>query len=204
MISDVDRIRLFALDFFKTYQALWTEENFLLSRRFKDDNIKKNIVTLQLIERHFKTLKKVVLCHTSDSIGLIYLLRKKFDCEITVLTNHPLFDRVHPMLNDTLKKISYKKIDCIFENFTKFLGDCDLVIFPEMEYFVPLNLLEHYNSSLKTLCLYYVDDLNNTTEQSFVLCKEDMEEMCSFSTPIEMGSCKNFTGRDFHYGLGIL
>jgi hypothetical protein len=204
MITEEDQIRLFALDFFKTYQGIWIEENFLLSRRFKDDNIKKNVITLQLIERHFKSLRKVALCHTSDSVGLIYLLRKKFDCEIVVLTNHPLFDRVHPLLNDKLKNISYKKIDCIFEIFTGLLGDCDLVIFPEMEYFVPLHLIEHYNQSLKTMCLYYVDDLNNTTEQSFVLCKEDMEEMCSFSTQIEMGSCKNTTGRDFYYGLGIL
>ena len=204
MIADEDQIRLFALDFFKQYQTLWAEENFLLSRRFKDDNIKKNIVTLQLIERHFKTLKKIALCHTSDSVGLIYWLRKKFDCEIVVLTNHPLFDRVHPMLNEKLEKISYNKIDCIFENFTELLDGCDLVVFPEMEYFIPLNLIEHYNRSLQTLCLYYVDDLNNTTEQSFVMCKEDMEEMCSFSTTIETGSCKNTTGRNFYYGLGIL
>lgn len=203
-MADADEVKWFALEFFKIYQSLWIEKNYILSRRFRDDNIEKNILTLQLIEKHFKSLKKVALCHTSDSIGLVYLLRKKFDCEVVVLTNHPLFERVHPLLNDSLNKITYNKIDCIFENFTSFVRDCDLVIFPDMEYFIPLNLIEHYNEYLKTLCLYYVDDINNVTEQSFVMCKEDMEEMCSFSTQIELGSYKNTLGRDFYYGLGIL
>lgn len=204
MISDKDQLRVFALEVFKTYQNKWVEENFLLSRRFKDDNIIKNLVTLEFLQKHFQKIKKVAICHTSDSVGLIYLLRKKYNCEVVVITNHPLFDRIYPILNEKLGTIIHKKIDCVFENFISELSDCDLVIFPEMEYYVPLNLIKNYNKNNTTLCLYYIDDLNNTTEQSYVLCREDMEEMCSFNTTVETRCIKNVTGRDFYFSLGIL
>lgn len=202
MMNDKDRVRLFTLDLFAYYKELWDSENYILSRRFKEDNVFKVVFSVKLLKKRFNKLNKIAICHTSDSAGLICMLRKVFDCEIIVLTNHPLFERVLPFLQDKLGKITYKKVDCVFEPFAESVEDCDLVIFPEMEYFVPLNLIKYKNKM--TLCLYYVDDFNNTTEQNYVLCKEDMEDMCSFSNTLELDVCKNVNGRDYFYGLGIV
>lgn len=199
----IDRIREYSLQTFNYHTTKWGN-NYLLSRRFNKENLLKNIITVDVIERNFKQLNKIYVCHTSDSCGLLYGIRSIFDCEIVVLTNHPLFERLHEYYNETLGKISYKKVDCIFENCFEYTTDGDLVLFPEMEYFVPMNYIKPPSPEQKIMCVYYVDDFNSVTQQNLLLSDYEVEDLFSFKQTIEFYKEKNSTNRYCYCGVGTL
>lgn len=196
-------LREYALNTFNYYNSKWGD-NFLLSRRFNEENRVKVLIALDVLKKNFNTLNKVYVCHTSDSTGMLFGLRRMFDCNITVLTNHPLFERMHSYYNDTLGNIEYKKVDCAFDNCFEHTIDGDVVIFPDMEYFVPLSLKQPPSIEQKIFCVYYVDDFNTITQQNLILCDEEAEELFSFKQTIDFYKEKNSTGRYCYCGLGTL
>lgn len=203
MITFDEELRVYGVDAFRYYNGKWGD-NFLLSRRFKEENLIKVLLSLKVLKRNFKTLNKVYVCHTSDSTGLLFGLRRMFGCNITVLTNHPLFERMHSYYNDTLGKIEYKKVDCVFDNCFNYTADGDVVIFPDMEYFVPLSFKQPPEIEQKIFCIYYVDDFNSVTQQNLILCDEEAEELFSFRKKFDSYKEKNSSGRFCYYGLGML
>lgn len=203
MIDNAQEIRNHAYSLFNWYKNQW-DNNYLLSRRFREDNIYEVIKLFNIMQDNFTNVKKVAICHTSDCTGLLYMLQHVYKCEVVVITNHPLMERIMPFYNKTFPNVSYVKANCIFDDITPHLKDCDVVMFPEMEYFIPLYMMKNYNQRKKTVCFYYVDDFNSVTNLNNVMCLNDMDEVCSFDTTIEIGKFKNTNGFDCFYGLGIL
>lgn len=188
---------------FDYYNDNWGN-NFLLSRRFHDDNLKKVLLTMLVITKHFDRLKKVYVCHTSDSTGLLYSLKRTYGCEIVVLTNHPLFERMHDYYNDTLSGIGYQKVDCVFDNPFNYMEDADLVLFPDMEYYVPLKYKQFQNVKQPICCTYFVDDLNAATELHLTEDPNVVLDLFSFRDTKYFTTTKTVKDRPCYCGLGIL
>lgn len=178
--------------------------NKMLSKRYEDDNIKKVLLTTQVLTKHFEQLNKIYICHTSDSTGLLYSLKRTFNCQIVVLTNHPLFERMHDYYDDTLSGIDYQKFDCLFNDPFVVANDADVVIFPDMEYYVPLKYKHFTNVTSPVCCTYYVDDLNQVTEQNLIDTPDEAKQLFSFKQLHYLAATKTITGRHCFCGLGTI
>lgn len=203
-MTEEETIRNMCIDLYRKYTHDWPENAFLLVRRSKIDNIQKCIKLIDYLRTKITSIKKIAICHTSDPTPFIYLLKKHYSCEIIVLTDHPIFPRLLPYYNKSFGEIKYVKTNCMFENFSNQIADCDMVFFPEMEYYVPLKLIKTYNLNKLTLCLYYIEDFSSPYDLDLVLCKEDMEEWCSFTNKIDVGQIQIENNKQFFYGLGII
>lgn len=198
------QMKQYNIDSYQWYEETYGYNNFPLSRRWNDENRERVLTTMRLIDKYYKP-KKVHICHTSDSCGLLFSLRKYFDCEVTVLTNHPLFGRLHGYFNDTLGKINYQKVDCVFDNcFDYVSNDTDLVIFPEMEYFVPLRMIKPPLGQLPIVCSYYIDDLNPITEQQEIYTEQDALDLFSFKRLIDTEKERTAASEYCYSALGFL
>lgn len=178
--------------------------NKMLSKRYEDDNIKKVLLTTQVLTKNFNRIDKIYICHTSDSTGLLYGLKKTFDCQIVVLTNHPLFERMHDYYDETLFGIDYQKFDCMFDNPFKIINNADVVLFPDMEYYVPLKYKRFTNVKSPVCCTYYVDDLNAVTEPNLIDKSDEIMQLFSFKETKYLTATKTITGRHCYCGLGTL
>lgn len=189
----------------QTYDYFYDNFGFnkMLSRRARDDNIKKVLLTMQVLAKHFERLNNIYVCHTSDSTGLLYSLKRTYNCQITVLTDHPLFEMMHEYYDDTLFGIDYKKFNCTFGDPFKQCVDADLIMFPDMEYYVPL---KYKRSDVQSpiCCTYYVDDLNVATEQNLIETPEQIVDLFSFKDIKYLTATKTITDRLCYCGLGTL
>ena len=176
--------------------------NKMLSRRARDDNIKKVLLTMQMLTNHFQRLNNIYVCHTSDSTGLLYSLKRTFGCRITVLTDHPLFQLMHDYYDDTLFGIDYQKVNCIFDDPFRYMDNPDLVMFPDMEYYVPLRYKHFKDVTSPLCCTYYVDELNVATEQNLIETPKQILELFSFKNVIDLSATKTTEQRYCYCGLG--
>lgn len=173
MLSDRD-IESYCKSASKYYNDNWGPNTILETFDYKKS--KKVLLTLDAIGMHFNSLRKVYVCHTSSSAGLIFGLRKVFGCEVCVLTDHPLFERMHSYYNETLKKVTYKKVNCIFDDVFRYTDDADLVVFPDMEYFIPLKL-KAFTTAKTICCTYMIDDHTPFTYQNIAMSDEDVDNL---------------------------
>jgi hypothetical protein len=203
MIPSDKEIARYCQQTFDYYTDNWGN-NFPLSRRFHDDNLKKVILTTSVLKNNFERLKNIYICHTSDSTGLLYSLKTTFGCKITVLTNHPLFERMQDYYDDTLSGINYKKVDCIFDNPFKYAEEADLVLFPDMEYYVPLKTKKFLNVKQPVCCVYYVDDLNTITQQNLIDTPKEVSELFAFKQTLDFAMFKTHKERHCYCGIGTL
>jgi hypothetical protein len=134
----------------------------------------------------------------------MYALKRTYGCEITVLTDHPLFELMHDYYDDTLFGIDYTKVNCTFDDPTKHCKDADLIMFPDMEYYVPLKYKHFSNVSAPVCCTYYVDDLNVATEQHLISTPEEVVDLFSFKELKYLTATKTITDRMCYSGLGLI
>jgi hypothetical protein len=178
--------------------------NKMLSTRARDDNIKKVLLTMLVLTKHFSQLNKIYICHTSDSTGLLYSLKRTYGCEIVVLTNHPLFEQLHEYYDDTLMGINYQKVNCMFDNPFNYMSGADLVIFPDMEYYVPLKYKRFTDVQSPVCCTYYVDEINAATEPNLIDTPEEVKQLFSFKELRYFTATKTISDRLCYSGLGTL
>ena len=111
---------------------------------------------------------------------------------------------MHDYYDDTLFGINYKKVDCIFDNPFDYTNDADLVLFPDMEYYVPFKTKKFINVKQPVCCVYYIDDLNTVTQQNLIDTPEEVSKMFAFKQTHDFAMVKTHKERYCYCGIGTL
>lgn len=150
----------------------------------------------------YDSLDRVTIMASGDPVALCYLLKKYYDSEITIVSDHPVLDRIGDFFE---REYGAKIVDLnpMFDDCSEYITGADLVIFPEFEYFAPLNLIKYYNKGAETLVIHYIDVPNNNNMKQLILSEEELVEKCDFKEVREVGKFKNLDNRNVFYAFGV-
>ena len=158
--------------------GLWLAEfdkvNWLIDTHRQAEYIERSFALFNMINEHCEDLSKVSLVACSDPIGICLLLSKYYDCEIQLLTDHPLVELYSEFYKEKFNA-THVEVNPLFEDFSEHTKDSDLVIFPDFEYFIPLDMCRGDDGGKLTAAVHYVKHKNpgNSThsvadEQEFI------------------------------------
>jgi hypothetical protein len=186
----------------KDWTARYGSKNDLLDRQGRYENVIKYTYCFDKINEHFENLDRVTILASSAPVALCYLLKKFYDSKITIVSDHPVLDRIGDFFRE---EYGTDIVDAnpLFEDVSEYFMDADLVIFPEFEHFAPLNLIKYYDKKKNTLAIHYVDRVSPTSMSEEILSTLDIVEHCDFDECIEVGAFKNISDRNIFYGIGV-
>lgn len=200
MIDDINRIYNLYQELGIFYNSTYPEYNLILEQHFRGEFIDRHIKAYNIITKNFNKFDNVVLAYTSDPVTYCYMFRKYFNSNITVVSDHPLLQRTENFYVDNFS-VKFEYINPMFEDFTGI--ENDIVIFPDYEYFVPLDLVNYYNKKLNTAVVYSINKMQYTPGHSIALSVDDIQEMCNFDKEIHFEKFENTQTTTSYCGLGI-
>ncbi|CAB5221240.1 hypothetical protein UFOVP247_116 [uncultured Caudovirales phage] len=203
MTADEINIREIYSALNRDWKKKYSYENYLFNLHSKAENTYKHMEFFDRIQKNFDHLDRITIMASSDPVALCYLIKKYYGSEITIVSDHPILERIGEFfIDDYGVDVVFK--NPMFEDATEQVKDADLVIFPEYEYFVPLDMIKYYDINKNTAVLHYVSRVNkqNTTEP--ILSEQDLLDQCSFKEVIDVGKFKTAgTNRNVYYAMGV-
>jgi len=186
----------------RKWRSQYGNPNGLLESHGRYENVIKYVYAFDKIYDHFTWLDRVTIMASSDPVAVCHLLRKFYACEITIVSDHPLLDRIGDFFRE---EYGANIVDAnpLFQDVSDHFRDSDLVVFPEFEHFAPLNLIKYYTENKSTAVIHYIDRVNPNSTGDLVLSEEDLIEQCDFSRTIEYGRVKNINDKNIFYAIGV-
>lgn len=185
----------------ESWNSKYERPSKLLEVHSKYEALNRVTEFFDFIQHNVYSVDRVAIMATSDPVGLCFLFRKYYDSKIKIVSDHPLLDRTgwyYRQIHDA----EVIDVNPMFEDVTSVLEDCDLVVFPEYEFFAPLSLVKPYGDKL-TAALHYVIwpcPGNSTFKVESV---DDLTENLSFKKLVARGSYKNVDRKSGYYALGF-
>jgi hypothetical protein len=193
-------------DTYSDIQEKWSAEynvpNILFDLHGSHKYILKYTVLFETIHMHYESLNRVTIMASADPIALCYLLKKFYNSKITIVSDHPLLDRVGNFFREEYGA-EVVDLNPMFDDCSEYIKDADLVIFPEFEYFAPLSMIKYYDKEVETLVIYYIEIANNNNMRQMILSEHELEEKCDFKEVKESGKFKNVDNRNVFYSIGV-
>jgi len=162
----------------------------------------RNYYVFEIIKKNFSDLKKVVIINSSNPIPLCHFFKSEYDSDITLISDHPSFEFTQKFFSDFFKTNNIIK-SAFFDDLSDDIKGADLVIFPEFEYMVPLDMLKYYNKGTMTMAVHHIAHVNDHNSRMMIMTEHDLLEECNFDEVIDSGRTKNSDGRNIFYSLGI-
>lgn len=186
----------------KDWKSKYDVMNNLFELHGKHRYIIKYTGLFEKIHELYDSLDRVTIMAGGDPVALCYLLKKYYDSEITIVSDHPLLERMGDFFE---REYGAKVVDLnpMFDDCSEYIVGADLVIFPEFEYFAPLNLIKYYDKGVETLAIHYIEIANNNNMKQLVLSEEELVEKCDFKRVREAGRFKNVDDRNVFYAFGV-
>lgn len=167
-----------------------------------DDHINnRNMFVFETIKRNFADLKKVVIVNSSNPIPLCHFLKSEYGSEVKLISDHPSFEFTQEFFVNYFSTENVIK-SAFFDDLSMDILGADLVIFPEFEYMVPLDMLKYYKMGCTTMVVHHIAHVNDHNSRMMIMTKEDLLEECNFDEEIDSGSHKNSDGRNIFYAIG--
>jgi hypothetical protein len=201
MTNEEIKIRDTYLSIDRDWLKKYGYSNYLFNLHGKPENTYKYIEFFDRLYQCYDSLDRVVIMASSDPVAVCFLLKKYYSSDITIISDHPILERVGGFFKDTYGAEVILK-NPMFEDVSEYLADADLVIFPEYEYFVPLDMIKYYDINKDTAVLHYVDRINSNNTTELVLSEEDLLDQCSFKEVKAAGRFKN-SNRNVYYAIGV-
>jgi hypothetical protein len=186
----------------KDWKSKYDVVNNLFELHGKHRYIMKYTGLFDRIYEHYDSLDRVTIMAGGDPVALCYLLKKYYDSEITIVSDHPALDRIGDFFRETFEATIVDK-NPMFDDCSEYIEKADLVIFPEFEYFAPLDLIKYYDKGVDTLAIHYIEIANNNNMKQLILSEDDLVEKCNFEVLIEVGKFKNVDDRNVFYAFGV-
>lgn len=160
----------------------------------------KSYLSVGKILANFEKLKKVAIVGSSNPIHLIEMLRGEFDAEVDLVYDHASVERSQRFMRDVMG------VGCILKN-TFFdeidFSSYDLVMIPEYEYSVPLDMMQRVDfGGAAVACFHHRRNFVDHSAVFEIYEPEDLLDMCGFDEVIDAGREKNSDGRPLHYAIG--
>ena len=157
------------------------QPNTLIQYHTNPKLIQKNLYLFEKIYRNIKTLNNVAIVHSSFPVVLSHMLYNVCNSKLTLISDHPGFVEARDFFENNYNATTITKSP-LFDNIN--LQEYDLIIIPEYEYFVPLNLLDNFKN--KTVALvHHIVHLNEGNDMNDVYSINDLYDKCSFTNIID-------------------
>ena len=202
MTGDFQKIYDAYVDIQEKWNSKYEVPNILFELHGTHRYIMKYIMTMHSLMDHYDSLDRVTIMASADPIALCYLLKKFHNSKITIVSDHPLLDRIGDFFREEYDAVIVDK-NPMFDDCSEYIKEADLVIFPEFEYFAPLSMIKYYDKEVETLVIYYIEIANNNNMKQLILSEQDLEEKCDFKEVKESGKFKNVDARNVFYAFGI-
>lgn len=154
--------------------------NKMLELHARWDNVHKYIWCFDKIFAKYPTLERVSLVGCSAPVVPSLLLREKYpEVKIVIVSDHPVLDR----MGDHFVESYNAEIRCLnplFEDFSDSVAGSNLIVFPEYEYFIPLDMCKSYPVGIDTALIHYVGRVEEGNAMEPILCQEDLLEWANF------------------------
>lgn len=202
MKDDFQKIYDIYSDIQDKWRAKYDVHNVLFDLHGSHKYILKYTVLFETIHMQYESLNNVTILASADPIALCYLLKKFYNSNITIVSDHPLLDRIGDFFREEYGA-NVIDLNPMFDDCSEYIKDADLVIFPEFEYFAPLNLIKYYNKEVDTLVIYYIEIANNNNMRQMILSENELEDKCDFKKLKLIGKFKNVDNRNVFYAFGV-
>jgi len=197
-IKDLDKIHG---EIFKHLNDRGLEYVYRLYAMHNDAKMRnRNFIAMDVIRKNFKKLDRVAIVNSSNPLALTHFLKKEYGSSVTLVSDHPSFELSMDFLHrffkveTILKSVFFEDVD---------LSSYDLVILPEFEYLVPLDMLNHVHfGDSPVLALQHIQHVNDHNSRHVVMSVEDLLELLNLKPVFESGSELNIDGRNVYYALG--
>jgi len=198
-IKDLDKIHG---EIFKHLDSRGLEYVYRLYAMHNDEKMRnRNFIAMDVIRKNFKSLKNVAIVNSSNPIALTHFLKKEYQSSVTLVSDHPSFEMSEGFFqrffkaNTVIKTIFFEDVD---------FSSYDLVILSEFEYLVPLDMLKHVKfGDSPILALQHIQHVNDHNSRHFVMCIEDLLELCNFKNLLDSNAKLNTDNRLVYYALGV-
>lgn len=197
-IKDLDKIHG---EIFKHLDSRGLEYVYRLYAMHNDPKMRnRNFIAMDLIRKNFKSLKNVAVVNSSNPLALTHFLKKEYQSTVTLVSDHPSFELSIGFFQRFFKANTIVR-SVFFEDTD--LSSYDLVILPEFEYLVPLDMLKHVKfGESPILALQHIQHVNDHNSRHVVMCVEDLLELLNFKTLKESGKVLNLDNRFVYYAIG--
>lgn len=184
----------------KAWDAKYERPSKLLDVHSKYECMNRITEFFSFIQNNVDEVSRVALLATSDPVGLCYLFKKYYGSQIIIICDHPLLERIGEYFENKFDARVYA-VNPMFESVHDLVKDCDLVVFPEYEFFAPLDLIKPYGEKL-TAALHYVVwpcPGNSTFKVESV---SDLLDNLNFKTVLANGEYTNVDDKKGYFALG--
>jgi hypothetical protein len=197
-IKDLDKIHG---EIFKHLNSRGLEYVYRLYAMHNDPKMRnRNFIAMDRIRANFKKLDRVAIVGSSSPIALTHFLKKEYNAKVTLVSDHPSFELSIGFFERFFKAETIFK-SVFFEDVD--LSGFDLVVLPEFEYLVPLDMLNHVHfGDSPILALQHIQHVNDHNSRHVVMSVEDLLELLNLKPVFESGSELNIDGRNVYYALG--
>ena len=140
----------------KTIHAKLGNDNPSFSEFASKYIIDKEFKIADIAIDNFDIYHKVVIVGGRFPINYTYKFNQMGIDNITVIDYHPMLDRYKHLLN---ANVFIKRP--LFDDLTDYVKDADLVVFPNTEYMVPLNMLNYYKDCKNVIAVNHINMIHN-------------------------------------------
>ena len=181
----------------------YNRDNIMLLYKIHSSNMmwERTRFVFERLTEQFSKIGSVAIVNCSNSIPWCNFFKEKYQSNITLISDHPSFEATSSFYNEAFKTTNV--FDSIFFNdLSTTLRQHDLVVFPEFEYLVPLDLLKNYNDIKNTAVIHHMHHINDSNTRELVLSIEDLLDQCNFINVIYSDRFKNVDNRYVYFALG--
>ena len=197
-IKDLDKIHG---EIFKHLDSRGLEYVYRLYAMHNEPKMRKrNFIVMDLIRKNFKKLDRVAIVNSSNPLALAHFLKKEYNSKVTFVSDHPSFELSIDFLQrffraeTILKSVFFEDVD---------LRGFDLVILPEFEYLVPLDMLKHVKfGDAQIMSVQHIQHVNDHNSRHVVMCIEDLLELVNYKEVVDSGEVLNLDNRFVYYAVG--
>lgn len=197
-IKDIDIIHG---EIFKYLDARGLEYVYRLYSMHNEEKMRnRNFVVYDIIRKNFDKLDRVAIVNSSNPIALSHFLKKEYKSKVTLVSDHPAFEFSIDFMQrffkaeTVLKSVFFKDVD---------LSGYDLVILPEFEYLVPLDMLKHVKfGDSPILSVQHIQHVNDHNSRHVIMCLEDLLELLNYKKLNDSGEVLNLDNRFIYYAVG--
>ena len=179
----------------KSIHAKLGEDGPAFSEFRNSDIINKEFKIVSIAIDNFDIYDKVVIIGSRFPINYTYEFNRMGLDNIIVIDYHPMLDKHRDLINaDVIIKRP------LFDDLTHYVKDADLVVFPNTEYMVPLNMLNYYKHCKNVIAVNHINMLHNFN--NYVIDDSNVfKKQCHVS---EGGKIKiGYTDSIAYYAYGI-